>query len=939
MKKFNISLYICTMVLGMALTGCTDELDGPLAGTGARKGYLTLNFNINGGTLSRATVAGEPQNNEDALMEVDLFFYQNAAGETDRAVYHYHNDVDEGDEISISFRDLPASITGDNLFKIIAVTNCGSDFENVTSLPTLKDLKEHVVKAGIEGKANTNHRAFRGEDAPQAFVMTNFTQIDGGNSTLKVDEENGTVATIALRRVAAKIRVALNIDETVTDEEGTWTPDKTNMRLYFSNGVRTARLDGSLAEEDIVLNDDDYFSISTTGNKVDDESDYNYSREFKKHDPNTLHGGSDTEHIFYNDLPHYTYPTKWTESMTDTRKPMLTIVIPWRKTDGNGTVYQPTYYSVPVNSTDEDGNGTIDSNTYYYLTTHIGMKGSTTPEVPMKVDAECSILGWGTAATTEVNLSPIRFLIFNQTEYIINNEKSWTVPYMTTHPCTVKSCKIWIYGYNEYDGGDETAVVIDDDTRYGSTYSATAKAKGQIYDYVLNNRDNTLTFTHNMFDAVFKLQRGREATNLFNESTSNNGRYNTIVTETLKDGSTRTYTHKTVVINNRQKAYTRFKVELTVVHTDKQNEPQTPYQETIILNFFPSIYITAESVDETSGALRTKDGYILVNGYGYSNADTGGLKNVQGNGDAGAGDKQKALLTFTVTQLNPDDKTKWGWIIDDPRTMNINNDLDGGNTTLLQDVEILTPWVNGNLGGPYDGTQLSGARRTSDSDRHKYGSGLQTMWTFFEGPTPWTIDWTGGTWDASTDIWSDDPSSPQYHRTLKYYYPASESMEKMNVIAPKYTIVTNHAYAADGNENKNTARRRCAAYQQYGYPAGRWRLPTQAEIKFVKQLVDQHTIINVFGGSNNWSAQGRVDSDGDLHSSGTGYTRCVYDNWYWEQVDANGTSYNKIPDPDGSHANWKKFYWGDRPKENPLTDKSPDAPTVENFIKKATRNH
>ena len=32
------------------------------------------------------------------------------------------------------------------------------------------------------------------------------------------------------------------------------------------------------------------------------------------------------------------------------------------------------------------------------------------------------------------------------------------------------------------------------------------------------------------------------------------------------------------------------------------------------------------------------------------------------------------------------------------------------------------------------------------------------------------------------------------------------------------------------------AEKRCAAYQEDGYPAGRWRVPTKAEVKYIIQL-------------------------------------------------------------------------------------------------------
>ena len=958
-KRLHAYLFCAAMLAaGLAMASCSDASSSDGSASQPRAGYLTIDLNINGEALSRATTEHDPEHDlselnthEDDIREVDLFIYPNDADDLTPAIYHYHNDVDEGDEIAISTGELPTSLQEGDEFKIVVVANCQDKLEArfTDNLPTIEELKSFETQVEVSGEEGTNHRSFRGEDAPQAFVMTNLEQSDSGNKDLKLDLENGTVATISLKRVAAKIRVALAVDKVVKDEDGEWEADVNNMRLYFSNGVRTARLDGDVSKLTLVddpedLENSDYFNITTTGNKVDENSNYNYARAINPHTSNKLTGTEDKTYIYYNDLPHYTYPTSWTGSFTDAHQPMLTIVIPWKRKDDSGTTtFQPTYYSVPVNKGEE-----IVSNTYYYIRTHIGMKGSTTPEVPMPVDIESEILDWGKAEPSEIELKPIRYLILNQTDFSIPNETSFTVPFSTTHPCEIKDCKIWVYGYNDPDSyGEEVVVVIDDKTRYGTSNSSPL-ANPTLYTYKLNS-DNTFTFTHRFFEPLFYLLKsGTNAQlrrNLFNIDEGNTS-FNSKVIETLGDGTTRTYIHKDYLYtaDNDRYLYARIDAEFTLVHSDKKGEANTPYQETVILHFYPNIYITSDPIPSNDGALRNHDGFILVNGYGISKENTGNCKEVDGR-EGNSGD-QRAMLTFTVTNLSQKDKDEWGWVIDDPRSLYINNELSTASMDATKD--NLTRWHYDRYGGPYDGTAASGG---TNNNRHYNGNnGLKTMWEHFKGPVDWTIPWSYDTatdqwkiWNAKDDIFSEDPSSPQYHRTLTYYYPTMEATEKGNIIAPKFTVVTYHAYANNqamtgesNNGNKEVARRRCAAYQQYGYPAGRWRLPTHAEIQFLKKLQSSDNILDVFGGNSNWCAQGEVNGSGRLTvtNSGTSYTRCVYDNWYWEQVDANGTSYNRIPDPDGSHANWKIFHWGDRPKENPLNSKSPSAPTVKNFLKK-----
>lgn len=95
---------------------------------------------------------------------------------------------------------------------------------------------------------------------------------------------------------------------------------------------------------------------------------------------------------------------------------------------------------------------------------------------------------------------------------------------------------------------------------------------------------------------------------------------------------------------------------------------------------------------------------------------------------------------------------------------------------------------------------------------------------------------------------------------------------------------------------------RCAAYQEAGYPAGRWRLPTEAEVAFCKQLQDNDYIDGMFYPRNRyWTASGTFYLDGvvydpaderDNQQQGTGRyrtasSRCVYDLWYWGEEPYN----------------------------------------------------
>ena len=111
-----------------------------------------------------------------------------------------------------------------------------------------------------------------------------------------------------------------------------------------------------------------------------------------------------------------------------------------------------------------------------------------------------------------------------------------------------------------------------------------------------------------------------------------------------------------------------------------------------------------------------------------------------------------------------------------------------------------------------------------------------------------------------------------------------------NLVAPEF-IVASHCstctnadqyfYSADSGYN------RCAGYQEAGYPAGRWRLPTTAELEVVGKLCAQEKLPQIFVDNVAYiSASGTFLNSGGKFSPSTTKqaqsVRCVYDTWYWK---------------------------------------------------------
>ena len=134
-------------------------------------------------------------------------------------------------------------------------------------------------------------------------------------------------------------------------------------------------------------------------------------------------------------------------------------------------------------------------------------------------------------------------------------------------------------------------------------------------------------------------------------------------------------------------------------------------------------------------------------------------------------------------------------------------------------------------------------------------------------------------------------------RGLTNYKPGRDDDAAAKVVSPGFMIASSYGKTT-AIDKFDRAKERCASYQENGYPAGRWRVPTEGEIEFLIQLSDARFIPSLFNGR-------YYQSDGDYYESsqaGTDtniYVRCVYDTWYWGEE----------PVLTGSDATqWKGFY-------------------------------
>lgn len=327
------------------------------------------------------------------------------------------------------------------------------------------------------------------------------------------------------------------------------------------------------------------------------------------------------------------------------------------------------------------------------------------------------------------------------------------------------------------------------------------------------------------------------------------------------------FTH---AINNdflsRDLDFTPFTVKFTIQHKDDS----AFYREITIIQY-PAIYVEGfDNTDNTNGGGNNDDyGFVWVNGYQGSSASSG-VDTFCGSTGLSQSTADRRMFVFTITTTEGTD-----YIIGDPR-----------------DIEYTYTDASANwYTGPalYDGT----SRRELK---------------YYYGTTVANSKYTNATNSTGT-IYANNVE-------------ASTAEPTFNMIAPKFRLASGYGAVSNPTTGANTLetlKKRCASYQEDGYPAGRWRLPTRAEFEFIFTQITYGNLPKVFvENTSYWCAHGLgTPSNGQVtmkyigYNSSAAYTRCVYDEWYWE----NSESYRLgTENANGSFTPSDIFTWGDMPR-------------------------
>lgn len=832
--------HIFTLAASAALTlfmgACSDDVDMPSPEVNPGDGYITISLS-NARAGSRAGTEADVDNlNENKIESVILALYP-SANPSDKAVYLETFDF-TGTNTSTTLKVRLTNEIRDRLFPTGSGSTCSAfvivnkpeGSPEITGEMTVSEMQRIAVSADFANRQGQN-----------SFVMDGST----ANITYRTQgAREWAEGSIEVRRVASKISLAVKVADDVEVDGVKWTPDVDRIKVLIRNGVKNSQLSPS----EFTPGAADYYSTSLS----DSNEDYR-ERSFS----NT---GGDYPYALTS--PFYTFPNSW--GVADEHATTMTLMVPWKKQGAN--TYETCYYTVPVTK----GNS-IGRNISYSVKINVNMLGSFTPDDPFELEnLSYYAVEWG-SVDINVDISDIRYLVVDQNAFTMNNEQLLNIPVYTSHPVTVKSVVLKYYRYNTTAQGKEREITITP----GIEEETEKKNSGKgIYTCTFNTRDDGSSYV--AYDHPLKLWTP----------------YNNNSIDPVSLTGHASESDATTAINSidyykpgNDDAYSRYIAEVTIVHTDKIDEPDEElYTETLTITQYPQIYITSTEnfyYYQSNNPVSPTYGNMYCNGNNTTNNTVWytacGLYTHSTN-TTNANSNQYVIH---ITQFND----KADYIIGDPR-MEQHTTMYGWKTR--------EEWVNGYWNGS---TWVSGHNETK-----YFGQDGET-----------SPNWN---WENAPAIYDAIPGG----RGLKYYYRSDSSTTKVRWIAPAFRIASSYGVCYEVSYKE--AQARCASYQELGYPAGRWRIPTVAEIEYIMKLSQDGKIPTLFNTNSKYmSAQGVVkttfNSEGKLTNpdiTGSSAVRCVYDEWYWnDTLTPTGTQNG----PAGSNVtNIPKytFKWGDRPR-------------------------
>ena len=848
MRKIYILLF--TLAAACCFTGCTREDAVETAGNGD----VIIRLEVDGLETKSAANA-----DENYVENLQVLVFKNV----DAAPAKYLTPVITAGAgpFEQTYATLTAfgGFTADELktATVFAVANYSGDLSGVTSLA---NAKEQTVNA-TGFLANT-------PDGWKVIPSPRFVMTAQGGFVMGTGADAGkAVASLTLRRLASKVSInityaSLDPNNPITTEDEAhntktfWTPmAEGNVRVYLANAVNNGKLEGNAATPGLF-------------NYADDQPE-----------------GEGT----LSSSPFYTYPTSW--DMKSDNAPYIKIIQPWsyQTVKYEGTSASPTnpvivdqnvvelYYKVVL-----PGLTSLAANTWYQSTVTLNvLGGESTRDMKEITPSGFAILPWGTVDSgagqplSQINVEPAKYIAVERENTIISNGGTVSINYVASGATTLTVTSIYkdVFVTNGtarryiYDPENANLVTGDDFTNHksdgvGDTYAASwfTNSYGTNPDPTRWN-EGTITLNHALSPEIFKADG-----------------------VTIRENfAARPYHYHLKLHLDSEGDDTSLDREFTIIQNPALLADGQMSQGWVCINQIDTKNSSYNNIGSYSAESTST---IYNNGYQPRTAPYGNSywvrlagKDTQAN--HGAYINTKSMLpSFNTSKVAR---------INNLGTVNTYNYLNpsGGNSSQWR--IIIHPTSK-------EGMYIMDPRIDILSDT---GNDL------FKIINTHVTEANSSTEVDGSPLLKHGSSADEYTK-IKKYLPTSQDEKYRTVVAPAVMFAS--SYGKSGPTNYFASVLRCVAYQEDGYPAGRWRMPTEEEIELAIGLNQAGAIPSLFNTTGlYWASSGRYisydsgtkkwswnDADaaylvaemGSTSMPSTG-VRCVYDTWYWgeDEVD------------------------------------------------------
>ena len=676
-------------------------------------------------------------------------------------------------------------------------------------------------------------------DFSAQIVQGSFVMSAEGPSTVTLSTV-GTSTTasgrVHVQRSAAKIQLYLKIPEEFVDETGeTWESYPAGgVQVMLANGVKRGKVDGAYS-----VQSGDYFNTY-----------YRMMRELSTTPSVDTLLVPGKESYTWTSEPFYSYPETWTDLSTNA--PYLIFKIPWHIKSATGG-YLPKLYQVSPNMSGLK----LERNHFYRIFVNVSSLGGADEEQTVVItDCSYQVLPWFFVGTSvgqgEVpgNFQTYKYLVIDQPEVELDNEETATYTYVSSSPITSVTVTKVIYYDNTQASPKQTVTsgsVLNSITTDYSTpgYVTMHHGLSDVYSQweafaTVTNEEGISQEIHMTQNPSIRLERNTNAGDVFV-----NGYFGRVRGATYATSyKPLVRTHKRVG-NNYPYTYYRWDDE-TNTFIQLNNNPNPSGGNWI-------------SFTGTNYAYYVKAGNDTY--YHSASRWNTGTYNQQIDDGYVAGTQSGSYGTIigTTFSINETIDLRFYTTLIFVSSFNEDNDFFMANSQVVH-YKIGDPRVKAS-------TVYSGAESWDNVEnfyKYLYYSGSTEMYSAWSNPGDILI--------------------------------SSQSATDQGIIAPRFLVSS--GLNANSGLTFDIAVKRGATYQEAGYPAGRWRIPSEAEIAFIVARQRDGVIPTLYATDTYyWAGSGRLvyvpvssstpisfysyEDACALSGDTTFSVRYVYDLWYW----------------------------------------------------------